>query len=121
MAVFMFQKRFAEKVRDGSKRQTIRPKRKRIPKAGTALSLREWSGVAYRSSQSVLRESVLVRVRWVVIEDSKCVLVGESFLTRSKREQLAIADGFESWSEMAAWFTENHGLPFVGHLYEWEV
>ena len=121
MAVFMFQKRFAEKVRDGSKRHTIRAWRKRIPKKGERASLREWSGVAYRSPQVAIWESVLTRVAVVSLFDNRRLVIARSLLGPVRREQLAIDDGFESWSEMFAWFEANHSLPFVGHLYGWEA
>jgi hypothetical protein len=57
MIVYMFQDRFSELVRDGSKRQTIR---KGLPrcKPGDTMSLRRWTGKPYRSKQEELRVAV---------------------------------------------------------------
>jgi hypothetical protein len=34
-------------------------------------------------------------------------------------EAVAKADGFASWADMRAWFSDVHGLPFHGQLIGW--
>ena len=57
MAVIMFKPQFVPLVENGSKRQTIRPPRKRPIKVGDKLSLRCWEGVAYRSATRTIKET----------------------------------------------------------------
>jgi hypothetical protein len=111
----MFQPRFAEKVKDGSKRQTIRPVPKRGIVAGQILSLRQWSGKPYRSKQVVLREDSCASVDEISIDSSGVACLSPDPLT----EEFAKADGFESWKEMVEWFRKTHGFPFRGILIKW--
>ncbi|MFO1066305.1 MAG: ASCH domain-containing protein [Pirellulales bacterium] len=125
MATLMFMGRFASKVTEGTKPHTIRPKRKRRIKVGDALSLRKWSGTAYRSTQIVLRESICVRVSDVMIfkprNASPSILIDGLAQNARAAEVLAVNDGFSSKAEMLAWFEQTHGLPFRGDLIEWSV
>jgi hypothetical protein len=115
MRVIMFKEQFAPMVAAGTKRQTIR-KTARC-KVGDWLSLRRWTGKAYRSKQEVLRTDVCTRVMPVRIayEDDYVDLGGDWV----PRENLAALDGFKDWAEMRDWFEAVHGLPFSGWLIEW--
>jgi hypothetical protein len=46
-------------------------------------------------------------------------IAGE-YLDSIKTIDFAIADGFSGPSEMADWFSEQHGLPFSGIVIYWE-
>jgi hypothetical protein len=123
MTVLMFKERFAALVREGSKPHTIRPERKRPIKVGDALSLRQWSGAAYRSKQIVLREAVCIAVQPIRI-DAMCdggeIYIDHTVrLSTPGRAHLARRDGFVCCSDMLAWFEEVHGLPFHGVLISW--
>ena len=121
MRVIMFQDRFAGKVRDGDKCQTIRKTARCKP--GDTLSLRRWTGKPYRSKQEVLREAscravIPVRIGLEVIR------VGGNdrsakYLSPSEAHAFAIRDGFSGIEEMRDWFDSVHGLPFHGWLIEW--
>jgi hypothetical protein len=123
MRVIMFQERFAGKVRDGDKLQTIRKTARCKP--GDTLSLRRWTGKPYRSKQEVLREASCravtpVRIGLEVIRvggDDRSV----KYLPPSEAHAFAIRDGFRNWAEMRDWFDSVHGLPFVGWLIEWST
>lgn len=123
MAVIMFQPRFAEKIKDGSKLHTIRPVRKRPIKRGDKLSLRRWSGTPYRSSQVVLREAFCLHTATVSIyrRDSGSAVCKYAMVIQTPHEftELAKRDGFESSKEMVDWFESTHGLPFDGILIQW--
>ena len=110
--VILFQPQFADKVRDGSKLQTIRPPRKREIHPGDELSLRRWTGAPYRSKQEVLREAVCVEVEPILLRDW-------SYGSDKHLDALARADGFADWPEMRDWFRATHGLPFRGVLIRW--
>lgn len=122
--VKMFKPRFAELVRSGAKRQTIRPTPKVLPEAGDIIDCRQWSGLPYRSKQIRLGEfpvsevgSVSIR-KWCV----QLTLINRNELMFAGTVQLrdfAQADGFDSFDDMLEWFNENHGLPFGGILIKW--
>lgn len=114
--VRMFKPQFADAVRQGTKRQTVRPIPVRLPKAGDRISLRMWSGKPYRSKQTLLRETMVISV-------SDCCITGVSVTVRGREQDpeiFARADGFDSFATMRQWFLETHGLPFQGILIEWQ-
>jgi hypothetical protein len=113
MRVIMFQPRFAAKVKDGSKRQTIRPIPKREIKPGMILSLRQWSGTPYRSKQIILREDSCLSTEAIEIKEAG----GNAFYMNM--DAFALADGFDCWENMKDWFRKTHGLPFRGLLIKW--
>lgn len=122
--VKMFKPRFAELVRSGSKRQTIRPTPKRMPKAGDIVDCRQWSGLPYRSKQIRLGEFPVSEVGTVFLTERafELHLNGRIFIgskdTNMARD-FAQADGFDWFGDMLEWFIENHGLPFGGILIKW--
>lgn len=120
--VRMFKPQFAPLVEAGSKRQTVRPTPKRMPKPGDRISLRCWSGAPYRSKQRVLREAEITEVHDVRIDaHGVCLYEQRSGAGWAPdREAFAKADGFRSWDQMRAWFEETHALPFVGVVLYWQ-
>lgn len=122
MPSLMFQKRFAELVRLGEKRQTIRPLRKRPICVGDSLSLRRWADKPYRSKQIVLREATCSRVSTIEIDETFREIVfivdGER-LNQEQWSRLARDDGFACTTDMLDWFRAVHGLPFRGVLISW--
>jgi hypothetical protein len=118
--VLMFQRRFAAAVINGAKCQTIRPPRKRPIVAGDSLSLRQWSGTAYRSPQSALRSATCVGTDQVEVKPTCLIIAGRRFMAGSAAaEAFASADGFYSYADMVQWFDRAHGLPFKGILIRW--
>jgi hypothetical protein len=128
MIVRLFKDQFAPLVRDGRKCQTVRPTAKRkqdAPKPGDVISLRRWTGSPYRSKQELLRSSIVKRARKIIIGpqgieicnyDGKILTAWE----RPDLEKFAHADGFPSFEQMHAWFSDTHGTErFVGTLVEW--
>ena len=116
--VRMFKPRFADLVRSGAKKQTVRPVPKRMPAPGWLLDARQWSGRPYNSPQVAIGEYRLLRVASITI-DSRIRLSGE-WLNEDARERFAIADGFAGWDEMREWFAAEHSLPFSGVCFFWE-
>jgi hypothetical protein len=107
MRVFLFQDRFAELVRAGTKRQTIRARARCKP--GDELSLRRWTGKPYRSKQEILRSGERCNaVLGVLIEEDTI-----------PDNDFAQADGFKDWGELLDWFRKTHGLPFEGECVRW--
>ena len=122
MRVIMFQDKFAHKVRDGSKCQTIR-KAARC-KAGDTLSLRRWTGKPYRSKQEIIREVVCESAEPALIlrpfaGATAVAAVGPEVIREDEADAFARADGFADFGEMVKWFEDTHGLPFNGWLIKW--
>lgn len=113
MRVILFQDRFAEKVRDGDKCQTIRGRAR--CRAGDVLSLRRWTGKPYRSKQEILRTARCSCVLPVVINEND--IFGPK--GEMDRNGMAWMDGFDDWESMREWFREMHGLPFNGEVIAW--
>ncbi|WP_397570620.1 ASCH domain-containing protein [Schlesneria sp. T3-172] len=118
MKVLMFQERFVPRVESGDKRHTIRRAPVNPVKPGDELSLRCWSGKAYRSKQRTLRQEVCSKVETIQITETGAFL-DEWELNPDQCEGLAVADGFASFNEMQDWHRTAHGLPFAGVLISW--
>jgi uncharacterized protein YqfB (UPF0267 family) len=117
MRVILFQNRFPDKIRDGSKKHTIR--KKAGCKPGDILSLRRWTGRPYRSKQESIINIECIAVSSIYINYDK-VLMDDTLLDLSHLDRLAIDDGFKNFSDMTLWFAKTHGLPFSGYLIKWK-
>ncbi len=117
--VRLFKPEFAELVRTGAKRQTVRPVPKRVPQLGDALSLRCWTGRPYRSAQVALRNAEVTSVSLVRIWQCGMEVAGVR-LSDAEIGLFAQADGFACVEEMLTWFHETHGLPFDGIVIQWK-
>jgi hypothetical protein len=114
--IYMFQPRFAPMVEDGTKCNTIRLIRERMPKVGELADLRAWTGTAYRSAQRKLRMEVITGIESVTLDYSGVMLGGRQL---RNLDQFAQADGFLDWPEMLHWFNQEHSLPFDGFITTW--
>jgi uncharacterized protein YqfB (UPF0267 family) len=119
MPLIHFQKRFADAVAIGTKRQTIRKTRRRPIKPGDALILGTWEGSPYRSKVRRLLKTECVSVDRVTISICGRVTVNGRDLGWRGRALLAIADGFSCCREMIEWFEDVHSLPFEGVIIRW--
>lgn len=122
--VRMFKPRFADKVEAGTKRQTVRPEPKRMPKVGDLFDARAWIGRPYFSKQRKLIEGEIIAVwRISIYEDHYYAQIGEigaPITNRMALDDFARDDGFASWSDLVDWFLIEHGLPFRGIIICWE-
>jgi hypothetical protein len=120
MIVLLFQDRFAPLVRVGSKIQTIRGARKQPVKVGDHLSLRRWTGAAYRSPQEVLRESYCTLIAPVMIgKTAGDLFIDDRPMDSDDSHAFARNDGFADVVDMLNWFGNVHDLPFAGMLIRW--
>lgn len=131
MKVYLFKPRFAPLVEAGTKRTTIRPRRKHPTKVGDLLSLRTWEGKPYRSKQRILREGERCKeVHSFRISVSPNMGGGIHFafivdnypIHNPARTELAQADGFKDDIDMLRWFMEEHDVEhrnFEGELIKW--
>lgn len=123
MPALNFKAQFADQVKNGEKRQTIRTRgKRRPPRVGEPLML--YAGIGCRKlldtvctavvpiSISIKSQTVQmprnfgVEPRWVSLDDDDI-------------EELAKADGFPSADAFFAWFGENHGDTFSGYVIKW--
>lgn len=121
MRVRMFQSKFARLVENGTKRQTIRPMPKRLPKAGSHESWREWTGKAYRSPQRELSKVELTKISRFSLDQTPHEVIpsiNHVPIPLDDWNTFAVKDGFASMAEMVEWFEQTHGLPFIGILIE---
>lgn len=119
MPALNFQKRFAPRVEDGTKRQTIRARRKdgRDPKPGDPLYL--YTGMRTKGCRK-LGVATCTSVDRIGIDGFLSVWIGaEPVLGPLGRRSLAVADGFAGWRGMYDWFQTTHGIPFEGLLIRW--
>ncbi len=117
MPAFNFQAMFADAVANGSKRQTIRAKRKNRPRVGQMAHC--YSGMRTRNCRR-LGEWKIVSVMHVRIDDAGVLLDGAA-VRAVELDTFARADGFENWERMLNWFRNAHGLPFHGDLVMWKI
>lgn len=129
MRVIMFQPRFHGLIKSELKRSTIRKSARCEP--GDELSLRAWSGKAYRSKQIELRPAICKSVTritlglssrgnfWVIRHTPE----GPSLMNESNLQHLAQIEGFESVADMRDWFIANQklkpGLGIEGEQIQW--
>ncbi len=126
--VLIFSARFADAVAECTKRQTIRPVRKRPIKAGHALVLYAWTGKPYRSKQRrlypvarICKEASEITIASGTIGGAQveCIHINGRELTFQQAQDFAKADGFINAADMVDWFKKTHGLPFTGTLIKW--
>ncbi|UWR40222.1 hypothetical protein K4L04_01175 [Phaeobacter inhibens] len=119
MVAYNFQPQFAEAVENGSKRQTIRARRKddRHAKRGDKLQL--YTGMRTKACRK-LRDAVCHDACPILIEADK-IWTFEPQELHTDLEAWAKRDGFATWPEMRAFFEQTHGLPFTGVLISWLV
>lgn len=120
MKYLMTEKRFEFLILEGKKSQTVR-KSCRF-KVGEVISLRQWTGLPYRSKQK--------KICWVSIRSIQkcrvsplCVSVMDKGLppTIVKLDAFAQADGFLNPFDMICWLARTHALPFDGFLIKWNI
>ena len=101
------------------KKHTIR--RSARMKVGTKLSMRQWTGLPYRSKQREFARGECTGIqkihiwqdsfggRYVVIDDR------DEILTDNQVSRLAVNDGFETVDQFFSWF----GFDFTGYIIHW--
>ena len=107
---------FAEKVRDGSKRQTIRKSRKTPFVVGDEL---KHTCSQCAPGSKTLRTSTCTNARDIIIAKVDGIYIDGVCLTHAQSHTLAVADGFRGITHMVDWLKERGGLPFEGQVLSW--
>jgi hypothetical protein len=115
MPAINFKKEFAEKVKDGSKRQTIRPVRKNPIKKGDTLYL--YTGMRTKNCRK-LKDVICKDVQKIKIHEVAIEIEDEQILPPF-RNMIATNDGFECLADLVYFFRNQYGLPFEGVIIYW--
>jgi len=120
MPILNFQRRFADAVEYGQKKQTIRATRKYPIKVGDKLYL--YTGLRTKAARK-LGEAICTGVRTFEIMDNglSFIVNGINLYYEDYMNRFAHADGFDNWQEMVRWFSKVHGLPFKGDIIQWKM
>lgn len=116
MPAYSFKERFIPLIKSGAKKQTIRGKRKGQAKPGDPLYL--FYGMRTKFCMRIL-DTRCRAVKSIIIYKKGSVYVQGKKLNAAECEQLAIADGFESFEVMLRWWQINNELPFKGDIIYW--
>jgi hypothetical protein len=115
MGLYNFQRRFVPFILSGAKTHTIRAYRKHPDKPGNMLHL--YTGLRTKQAQLLMRRPC-VKVEDISISDSGDIFIDGNQLDDGEREGLARRDGFESFTDMAAFWKGR--TPFHGHVIHWK-
>ena len=113
MGLYNFKARFVPKIEDGSKRHTIRGRRRHEDEPGDTMHL--FYGARTKQCRLLMR-APCTKVERIRINDY-AVFLEERILDRDECERLAVADGFDSFAEMMSFWDGR--LPFEGKIYHW--
>ena len=115
MVAFNFQPDFAEKVRTGVKRQTVRTAKRCQEGDLLQLYVHQRSPQCEKLADAVCTGVVPVRIGFLHL------FVGGHRVSGKAAEAFAKADGFPSLAAMRDWFAKMHSMPFVGWCVSWEL
>lgn len=122
MPIYNFQAQFADAVRTGAKRQTIRARGKRPPPTAgqiahcyVGLRTASVSPLGNYPIESVTPIGISPPTRTVSMPQGARWIE----LDPGEIDQLAVADGFESADAFFAFFCTEHGSTFSGYVIKW--
>ena len=122
MVAYSFQKRFAPRIEDGTKRHTIRLDPRRHARPGEALQL--FVGMRTTSCRKIIADPLCISVEPIQIDFDAEGRIAAACIDDNPVADLdgfALADGFESLSDMEGFWVMHHGLlrAFHGVLIAW--
>jgi hypothetical protein len=120
MVAYNFKQQFVPLIEMGAKRQTIRSPRQRHTRPGEPIQL--YTGMRTKACRKLLTpDPICISVEPLLMHNELGVKLDDGWLTRDALTQLAIADGFSDWGECLRFFSDVHGLPFLGMLIKWQL
>lgn len=122
MVAYSFQRRFAPGIVNGSKTQTIRADRRRHARPGEMLQL--FQGMRTAGCVKLIPDPLCTAVEPLLIRfdtEGKISSIEIDGVPVEDPDGFALADGFESLSDMAGFWVMHHGLlrEFRGVLILW--
>jgi hypothetical protein len=121
MPAYNFQPRFAPLVRSGTKRSTIRLRRKNGRDAKPGQTLYLFTGMRTKQCERLL-EIRCEKVRPINIIQRAYgyrIRVRGHLLGVNELRALRLSEGFVTMEDMMIWFKKHHGKNFSGLLIEW--
>lgn len=119
MAILGFKKRFADKIRSGKKRQTIRAFRKYPIKTGETLYLYTALRTKYAKK---LKEAICLGTYTIHLHLRMNIIILPEHVMNTPKELNAFArrDGFADWDDLKLFWKETHEEDeFKGTLIRW--
>lgn len=118
--LFNFKKEFVPRVESGEKRQTIRRTRKdnRRPRPDDIAKL--YTGLRTRSVRLLRTEMVVECMSVRMYYDDRVIVIDGRKLEISEASEFAMADGFESVSQMIGWFKNQGEISLSGNTSDFE-
>ena len=122
MVAYSFQKRFASRILDGSKRQTIRRDHRRHARPGEMLQL--YTGMRSTSCRKIISDQLCISVEPIQIDFTAAgsvLRIEIGGVAVDDIQGFVMADGFDSLADMGAFWTAAHGFSpiFRGVLIRW--
>src|SRR4051812_37720920 len=112
-----FKLRFADRVAEGSKRRTIRARRKRPFQVGDRLVF--FTGMRTKSCRRIRADATCVAAELIEINTTRKTLkLGGKLQTARQIERLARDDGFDTAADFWAFFRATHGERPRGQMIE---
>lgn len=126
MVAYSFKSRFAGPILAGTKCQTIRK-----PRTGRSRHVRPGEEIQLYSGMRTKHCKLIARVTCKAVREVQIglgnpgvlIIDGAHFNTDADLERFAKRDGFESWSDLNAfWAKEHRGVSwFTGVMIQWEA
>jgi hypothetical protein len=117
MPAYSFKERFVWPIKKGTKKQTIRAKRKHQIKVGDPVYL--YYGMRTKWCIKI-GEGVCTKVQDVIFMATGFFVDGKLLDGEKNCHAFALADGFVNFDDMFLWWQENNGLPFKGEIIHWK-
>jgi hypothetical protein len=116
VVAYNFAEQFADAVKRGEKRQTIRkPRANGHAVKGNEIQL--YTGQRTKDCRLLARGVCTLSTYCAIYEDG-LTLGG---VQPEDIDAFAKADGFASFEDMQEWFRSRYGLPFIGRLIRWDL
>ncbi len=116
MVAFNFRARFVDAIKSGKKTSTIRKSLR--CKVGNNMQL--YTGQRTKACKKIA-DAVCVGTGIVGISNDDIKLYATDGVVPKGQDGLVTTEGFSSKEDLISFFSEHHGLPFVGYAYFWEV
>jgi len=119
MVAYSFQGQFVEAIEAGTKRQTIRARRKKSRHAEAGERIQVYTGMRTKACRKIIDDPLVIVSEPVQINARGIKQSGKPVVDV---EAFARADGFADFAAMRAFFVKAHGpLPFKGVLIRWKL
>ena len=118
MVALNFSAEFAEAVRSGRKRQTVRLERTRPIIVGNGLQL--YTGLRTKGARK-LGDAVCTETFRFSIDQCLDFFADNRLLHRKEANLFAYSDGFDDQGAMLDWFMARYPLPFRGVCIRWRL